>query len=300
MSRIGTGHCYPVALWLTRRYRSPRLIMGIDVKLRYWATAMVFGMAAHTSAMATVIFNGAIGVIDASVTVAGVPSSDPQAAGSPSLGTLNLQSDASDSYVEPSGNEASATASSKLVSIINSPNAGEILFQQKNEAHTTLIESTPALIESFATTGATFIFGFSVDAASSFALAYEVSAFGITSAFTPLAQVAYLQDALTSDFLFYTDELVDGSFGTTTASLAPGSYQLTISDFYLNSIEAFAGDSRSSSLSSRYSFAITSTSAVPEPATWAMMIGGFGIIGVALRSRRKASHWDRSSLPEAA
>jgi hypothetical protein len=28
--------------------------------------------------------------------------------------------------------------------------------------------------------------------------------------------------------------------------------------------------------------------AVPEPATWAMMIGGFGIAGVALRRRRKA------------
>lgn len=33
--------------------------------------------------------------------------------------------------------------------------------------------------------------------------------------------------------------------------------------------------------------AITASSAVPEPASWAMLIGGFGVIGGALRSRRK-------------
>jgi hypothetical protein len=37
--------------------------------------------------------------------------------------------------------------------------------------------------------------------------------------------------------------------------------------------------------SAAYNFAVA---AVPEPATWAMMIGGFGFIGGALRSRRRA------------
>jgi hypothetical protein len=32
---------------------------------------------------------------------------------------------------------------------------------------------------------------------------------------------------------------------------------------------------------------VTATSAVPEPSTWAMMIGGFGIVGGALRSARR-------------
>ena len=31
------------------------------------------------------------------------------------------------------------------------------------------------------------------------------------------------------------------------------------------------------------------TSAVPEPATWAMMIAGFGVVGVAVRRRRAAA-----------
>ena len=35
-------------------------------------------------------------------------------------------------------------------------------------------------------------------------------------------------------------------------------------------------------------FAPAATAAVPEPASWALMLGGFGLIGGALRSRRKA------------
>lgn len=35
-----------------------------------------------------------------------------------------------------------------------------------------------------------------------------------------------------------------------------------------------------------YSLTVTQISAVPEPATWAMMIAGFGLAGTALRSRR--------------
>lgn len=36
-------------------------------------------------------------------------------------------------------------------------------------------------------------------------------------------------------------------------------------------------------------FAGTVTTAVPETATWAMMIGGFGIVGAALRRRRQSA-----------
>lgn len=34
----------------------------------------------------------------------------------------------------------------------------------------------------------------------------------------------------------------------------------------------------------------TATGAIPEPATWAMMIGGFGMMGGALRRRSRAAH----------
>lgn len=36
-------------------------------------------------------------------------------------------------------------------------------------------------------------------------------------------------------------------------------------------------------------YLIDTTSAVPEPATWAMMIGGFGMVGAALRRKRRAA-----------
>lgn len=34
------------------------------------------------------------------------------------------------------------------------------------------------------------------------------------------------------------------------------------------------------------SFTVTAANAVPEPATWAMMIGGLGVVGLAMRRRR--------------
>jgi len=34
---------------------------------------------------------------------------------------------------------------------------------------------------------------------------------------------------------------------------------------------------------------ISESGAVPEPASWALMLGGFGLVGGAMRSRRKAS-----------
>ena len=38
-------------------------------------------------------------------------------------------------------------------------------------------------------------------------------------------------------------------------------------------------------LNSRYSIAITDAATVPEPASWALMIAGFGMVGGAIRRR---------------
>lgn len=40
----------------------------------------------------------------------------------------------------------------------------------------------------------------------------------------------------------------------------------------------------------RLSITTDAVAAVPEPASWAMMIGGFGIVGGAMRRRRRMSH----------
>jgi hypothetical protein len=54
-----------------------------------------------------------------------------------------------------------------------------------------------------------------------------------------------------------------------------------------NNLYTISYDFRNDGLSQdQVRFQISSVSAVPEPATWAMMIGGFGLAGVAIRRRR--------------
>ena len=76
--------------------------------------------------------------------------------------------------------------------------------------------------------------------------------------------------------------LGDGANGTRQVLLAPGSYELRIEDAF----GPVAAAGRSSGLSSQYSFTLR---AVPEPGTWALMLIGFGMIGVAARRRRRAT-----------
>ncbi len=53
------------------------------------------------------------------------------------------------------------------------------------------------------------------------------------------------------------------------------------------SASAYVNDNAQGGQYTNYAFRLVS-SAVPEPATWAMMIGGFGLAGATLRRRRAA------------
>ena len=64
------------------------------------------------------------------------------------------------------------------------------------------------------------------------------------------------------------------SFGSGSANINPGTYQLVV--------EGNAAAGRTNSYSGTLNFA-----PVPEPATWAMLLLGFGVIGFGMR-RRKA------------
>ena len=86
------------------------------------------------------------------------------------------------------------------------------------------------------------------------------------------------------------------SLGSITASSVAGLTSLTESALVtLNASQNFYGVSLSSSSNSfeldNVKFSST-TAAVPEPASWAMMIGGFGLVGFAMRRRhsRTAHH----------
>jgi hypothetical protein len=75
------------------------------------------------------------------------------------------------------------------------------------------------------------------------------------------------------------------SGGATTVALASGvQYQwVTSTDFGYQANNCGAGCTFTTSITGPG----TITSAVPEPATWAMMIGGFGMVGGAMRSARR-------------
>ncbi len=74
-----------------------------------------------------------------------------------------------------------------------------------------------------------------------------------------------------ADGSVYGDAWLNASLGKFTTYLGAGDYTVTISGDGLGGIPAGLG--------------VRLDSAVPEPATWAMMIAGFGLVGAAVRRR---------------
>ncbi|HWI86936.1 MAG TPA: PEPxxWA-CTERM sorting domain-containing protein [Sphingomonas sp.] len=65
----------------------------------------------------------------------------------------------------------------------------------------------------------------------------------------------------------------DASYSKIALTVGPGSYTFSITGDGVGGLPAGLG--------------VRLDSAVPEPASWALMLGGFGAIGAAMRSRRK-------------
>ena len=88
--------------------------------------------------------------------------------------------------------------------------------------------------------------------------------------------------------------IVSGSFTTTSSSTA--SFFVTDTSNFFSSDVSGSWQLGNSSLiadfgtAGRYVSATTS-SAAPEPASWAMMIGGFGLVGAAMRRRSLKVSW---------
>ncbi len=85
---------------------------------------------------------------------------------------------------------------------------------------------------------------------------------------------AYLTDGVTNYALSFVGQIGSNEFwGLDDTLLGPGTYTLVIN-----------GNNRSTGT---LGGTVTITTAVPEPATWAMMILGFGAVGFVLRRKRR-------------
>jgi hypothetical protein len=79
----------------------------------------------------------------------------------------------------------------------------------------------------------------------------------------------------------------DPATGTLTLNFASAPTTVTLDNFYIR-YQTLASTA-SNETSARGTGTVVATPAVPEPATWGMMILGFGLVGASMRYRRRAT-----------
>ncbi len=94
--------------------------------------------------------------------------------------------------------------------------------------------------------------------------------------------------------LFATDDDSGTGLNSFISQAGPaGTYLLQIANFSFTEAEARAGTNNQGSPGDEFLIifgdGVTNIAAVPEPATWAFMIFGFGAVGSAMRRQRKAN-----------
>ncbi|WP_341207665.1 PEPxxWA-CTERM sorting domain-containing protein [uncultured Sphingomonas sp.] len=175
-----------------------------------------------------------------------------------------------------SGGFPAVRGRSSVVAELSSAERGRVTFQR------TL---TPGGVDSgnaVTASSANYRYFFATDTEAVFEVDWGVSAFGEGADGQLPGQSVSLAMRGGAAALLKIGPLGNGASGDTQLLLAPGSYEFRIEDAFAP--QASAG--QSSGLSSQYSFAIR---AVPEPATWALMLVGFGAVGMAARRARKGS-----------
>lgn len=102
--------------------------------------------------------------------------------------------------------------------------------------------------------------------------------------------------ALTGSLVGHDDDSGPGLSALISGTLAAGNYVLSVGRYDFTQAEARSGKADFTPMERRFvatfSNGVTISNgpaAVPEPASWAMMVAGFGVIGFALRRRPAAS-----------
>lgn len=100
-------------------------------------------------------------------------------------------------------------------------------------------------------------------------------------------------------FEFASGDTLFGTYSGSLSPLAPGQFSVSQTHIVTGGTGFFADATGSFDSSGTLSFltgrpvvsqtfsGVLNVAAVPEPATWAMMIFGFGVVGGAIRSRRR-------------
>ncbi len=93
------------------------------------------------------------------------------------------------------------------------------------------------------------------------------------------------------DFGTWTQNGLTAAFGTLVGEIG-GVFKVLGTNYTgaawgAGTLNLYYWDSNSADNAGAIDAFVTASSAVPEPATWALMIGGFGLAGQALRSRKR-------------
>lgn len=232
--------------------------------MKYFVSALILAVTG-VPASAAVMFDGTSALVTTRIDGVGDEIRDN---GSVTPGPFSVSSSQSLSSVD-----GGAASFSSVEVIEQTENSGTVLFSQVTEA-TGISNSVSAF--------GNFDVFFILDAPGIFSLTYAVSTEGDDLvAMPPLAQQAFIDD-FGGNYFLSLDPLF-GS-GTMSAALSAGSYAFRIQDFYANRIEN--AEARRT-LSSRFNYALSSAAAVPESSTWALLILGFGLVGINLRRKNK-------------
>jgi hypothetical protein len=232
---------------------------------RIGATMLAALAVAATPAWAAVTIGTQIVDTQLRGTVAATPLASDGSDAATRAGSIS----ASAQIVAPGGGVSAVRATSSILAVLTNAERGRVTFRRS---------LTPGVDDAIQSSSANYRYFFTTDAPVAFDVNWGVAAFGTGPEGGVPGQALSLAVRGTADTLLRLGALGDGASGATQVLLAPGSYELRIEDTFA----LVAGPGTRTGLSSQYSFTMR---AVPEPATWMLLLLGFGAVGVALRRR---------------
>ncbi len=169
---------------------------------------------------------------------------------------------------------------------ISDPRAGTVTFTSAIAAE--IDGGAPAGTSLAALSGGSFLYQFTLTTAQRFDLSYSNAQAGSDNEGANAAIFSY-----TASQFFLAQGFAANAIGAANAFLPVGSYYVFLNQQLGGGAVRLDNGAGGGPLigngNSITNFAFTFTDAVPEPASWAMMLGGFGLLGAAAR-RNSAAH----------